>query len=114
MKLAQLAYETFSQSFGIDTEQLVDRRRSVVGPIPWGSLPSGEQRRWAIVAARIKRELVNEIATTYANAKKSIIAAHPDRPVQCRCGARFMAGESHMCNDDPRLIAKLTGAESRG
>lgn len=108
--LAQIAYETFSESFGIDTEQLVDRRRSVRGPIPWESLAPGEKRRWVLVATHLKREIVNEISTNFRAAQKLIVDACPDRPVKCRCGARFMAGESHICNDNPELLKKLAGA----
>jgi hypothetical protein len=99
--LAQIAYEAFTKANAtpaVPWEQIAD-------PSPRRGSPVA-MRAWAAVAIAVERELRQRAEA----AQKTFVESHPDRPVKCRCGARFMAGESHVCNDNPELLKKLAGA----
>ena len=85
--LDQIAYEAFAP-----------------GGVPFSSLPILARATWHAVALAVEREVVARIASVQAEERK-----RHSETVQCRCGARHMKGESHICNDDPALVAKLAG-----
>lgn len=80
--LAQIAYETFSASFGIDTEQLIDRRRSVRSAIPWENLARGEKKRWEIVALAVKTAMQDSIVDSVRERDRVALAEHERRTMR--------------------------------
>jgi len=85
--LGQIAYET-----------------ERTGPLPWDALKSATRAVWERKADSVRHEVVRRVAAAHAAER-----ARTSETVKCRCGARHMRGESHICNDDPKLIARLTG-----
>ena len=85
--LAQIAYETFSGSFQIDSQGNHKGGTMQSGPVPWAKLKDRDQKRWQQVALAVK----------LAMRPTSAPIAPQDRLVVCGCGARFIASDKHVC-----------------
>lgn len=82
--LEQIAYEAFAP-----------------GGAPWEKLPVLARMTWRSVASALEREIVRRLV----DERQRVAESDPDRPITCRCGARHLRGEKHVCNDDPKLFA---------